>query len=232
MGPVGEVRELPLRAENSVPVSDGLLNVMLGSINNNLASAIAGHDKLYLGVTVGTDSELSPRVWLGSVPYSMQALTVPDGSISSDKLAANALPVFSATTTEQSWLVPECSGTFDSDTDWHLIPGLSLNVTVDKPSTLSVDFTGLGYNSEPTKAIYGTIFVDGSRITTVGGHTLLGGCRNGGDVPITPWCTLANTTTQTLSPGSHTIDARVWCNGSESVGATVWNGTMKVIIFP
>ena len=232
MGAVGAVRELPLRAENSVPVSDGLLNVMLGSINNNLASAIAGHDKLYLGITVGTDSELSPRVWLGSVPFSMQALTVPDGSISNDKLAPNALPVFSATTTEHNWPVPECNGTSESDTDWHLIPGLSLNVTVDKPSTLSVDFTGLGYNSEPTKAIYGTIFVDGSRITAVGGQTLLGGCSNGANADASGWCTLANTTTQTLSPGSHTIDARVWCNGSESVGATVWNGTMKVIIFP
>ena len=43
-------------------VSDGLLNVMLGSINNTLASTIDGHDKLYLGITVGNDIELSPRV--------------------------------------------------------------------------------------------------------------------------------------------------------------------------
>ena len=50
---------------------------MLGSINNTLPSVIEGHDELYLGITVGNDIELSPRVPLSSVPYSMQALTVP-----------------------------------------------------------------------------------------------------------------------------------------------------------
>ena len=34
---------------NAVDVSDGLFNVMLGSIDNTLASSIEGHDELYLG---------------------------------------------------------------------------------------------------------------------------------------------------------------------------------------
>jgi hypothetical protein len=72
---------------NSVQVSDGLFNVMLGSISNTLASAIEGHDELYLGITVGTDSEMVPRVQLGSVPFSMQAMTVPDGAIGGAQLA-------------------------------------------------------------------------------------------------------------------------------------------------
>ena len=60
--------------DNSLEVSDGLLNVMLGSINNTLTSVIASHYELYLGITVGTDSdEMSPRVPLSSVPFSMQA---------------------------------------------------------------------------------------------------------------------------------------------------------------
>jgi hypothetical protein len=74
---------------NAVDVSDGLFNVMLGSIDNTLASAIEGHDELYLGITVGTDSEMVPRVQLGSVPFSMQAMTVPDGSIDGKKLGAS-----------------------------------------------------------------------------------------------------------------------------------------------
>jgi hypothetical protein len=61
---------------NAVDISDGLFNVMLGSINSTLASAIAGRNELYLGITVGTDSEMAPRVQLGSVPFSMQAMTV------------------------------------------------------------------------------------------------------------------------------------------------------------
>ena len=79
---------------NAVDVSDGLFNVMLGSIDNTLALAIEGYDELYLGITVGTDSEMVPRVQLGSVPFSMQpqqALTVPDGSITAAKLGDGAV---------------------------------------------------------------------------------------------------------------------------------------------
>ena len=76
---------------NAVDVSDGLFNVMLGSINTTLADAIAGHDELYLGITVGTDSEMEPRVQLGSVPFAMRALTVPNGSITTEKLADGAV---------------------------------------------------------------------------------------------------------------------------------------------
>jgi len=76
---------------DSVQVSDGLFNVMLGSIDTALAAAIEGHDELYLGITVGTDSEMTPRVQLGSVPFSMQAMTVADGSITAVKLADEAV---------------------------------------------------------------------------------------------------------------------------------------------
>ena len=77
--------------ENSVAVSDGLFNVMLGSINNTLVEPIAGHDELYLGIQVNQDSEMVPRVQLGSVPFSMQALTVADGSITTGKIATGAI---------------------------------------------------------------------------------------------------------------------------------------------
>jgi len=76
---------------SAVDVSDGLFNVMLGSIDNTLASAIEGYDELYLGITVGTDSEMAPRVQLGSVPFSMQAMTVADGSITTGKIASEAI---------------------------------------------------------------------------------------------------------------------------------------------
>jgi hypothetical protein len=47
-----------------------------------------------LGITVGTDDEMTPRVRLGSVPFAVQALTVPDGSITAAKLdLANGLTV-------------------------------------------------------------------------------------------------------------------------------------------
>jgi len=50
---------------NAVDVSDGLFNVMLGSTDNTLAESIEGQDELFLGITVGTDDEMVPRVQLG-----------------------------------------------------------------------------------------------------------------------------------------------------------------------
>ena len=40
---------------------------------------------------MGTDDEMTPRVQLGSVPFAVQALTVPDGSITSPKIATGAV---------------------------------------------------------------------------------------------------------------------------------------------
>ena len=76
---------------NSVDVSDGLFSVMLGSVNTGLAAAVQGHNSLYLGITVGTDSEMTPRVQLGSVPFSIWSLTVADNSITTAKLADGAV---------------------------------------------------------------------------------------------------------------------------------------------
>ena len=76
---------------NSVQVSDGLFNVMLGSMEPIPQSVITEHDSLFLGITVGTDDEMTPRVQLGSVPFAVQALTVPDGSITTAKLADGAI---------------------------------------------------------------------------------------------------------------------------------------------
>jgi len=76
---------------NSVDVSDGLFSVMLGSVNTGLAAAVQGHNSLYLGITVGTDSEMTPRVQLGSVPFSIWSLTVADNSITTAKIADGAV---------------------------------------------------------------------------------------------------------------------------------------------
>ncbi len=76
---------------NAVKVSDGLFNVMLGSLTAIPQSVIAGRDQLWLGITVGTDDEMQPRVQLGSVPWAVQALTVPDGSITTAKIADGAV---------------------------------------------------------------------------------------------------------------------------------------------
>ncbi|MBN1137142.1 MAG: hypothetical protein JXM73_11180 [Anaerolineae bacterium] len=78
---------------NAVAISDGLFNVMLGSLNPDLASAIEGYDELYLGIEVEYDGEMVPRVQLGSVPFSMQAMTAQSlsGQITTDQIADGAV---------------------------------------------------------------------------------------------------------------------------------------------
>lgn len=83
--------EEPWDGPNAVQVSDGLFNVMLGSLQQLPQAVIAGHDQLFLGITVGTDDEMLPRVQLGSVPFAVQALTIPDGSVTTAKIADGAV---------------------------------------------------------------------------------------------------------------------------------------------
>ena len=72
---------------NSVNVSDGLFNVMLGSVTQIPQAIVTGNSSLWLGITVNADNEMAPRVQLGTVPFAVQALTVPDGSVGTAKLA-------------------------------------------------------------------------------------------------------------------------------------------------
>jgi len=73
---------------NSVQVNAGLFNVLLGSLTPIPQSLINGNSSLWLGIDVGTDAEMTPRVQLSSVPYAFQSqhaerangLSAPDGT--------------------------------------------------------------------------------------------------------------------------------------------------------
>ena len=75
----------------AVPVEDGLFHVLLGSTNPIPVSLLANNSTLWLGITVGADSEMTPREQIASVPYAMIASTVPDGSVTTAKIADGAV---------------------------------------------------------------------------------------------------------------------------------------------
>jgi len=62
--------------QNSVPVTDGIFRAVLGSQNAFPANFNFNWDGLYLGVTVGTDSEMTPRIQMASVPFAFNAQQV------------------------------------------------------------------------------------------------------------------------------------------------------------
>jgi len=140
----------------SVQVSDGLFNVMLGSVSPIPQEVITGNSNLFLGITVGTDGEMSPRVQLGSVPFATQALTVPDGSMTSRKVKLShgeAIADFGVWRIELTAEELELAGT-------------STTITVDTPQTLLVhgtfDFSVSGGANSGGPAI-GYLYVNGAR---------------------------------------------------------------------
>lgn len=63
--------------QTDVPVTNGLFNVVLGSVSSLTAvSSAEWRGSLYLGVTVQGDVELAPRQLLVSVPYALGAARV------------------------------------------------------------------------------------------------------------------------------------------------------------
>jgi len=127
---------------NSVKVRDGLFNVMLGSLTPIPQSVLTGNNTLWLGITVGSDDEMTPRVQLGSVPFAVQANTVPNDSITTEKivdgtiqagdLAPDAVPPGVPIGSVISWWRPDAGTPLPSD-EWAIANG---SVVTDPESPL------------------------------------------------------------------------------------------------
>ena len=76
---------------NSVTVASGLFNVLLGSLTTIPQTIITNNTSLWLGITVGGDSEMIPRIQLGSAPYARQAEGASADSITTSALADGAV---------------------------------------------------------------------------------------------------------------------------------------------
>lgn len=65
----------------AVLVSDGLFNILLGSVTP-LPNAVFNDVTRYLGITVGSDAELAPRTRLISSPYAFHSSRADTGAVS------------------------------------------------------------------------------------------------------------------------------------------------------
>ncbi len=74
--------------EQSVPVSQGIFNAILGSVT---PFDLPFDMPYWLGVTIGAGSELSPRLQFTSSAYTFHAQTVADSAITGPKIARQAV---------------------------------------------------------------------------------------------------------------------------------------------
>ena len=66
-------------ANIDVEVKNGLFSILLGDISNDQVAFPEGlfnNESLYLGITVGADSEMTPRKRLSAVPYAYNSQTL------------------------------------------------------------------------------------------------------------------------------------------------------------
>lgn len=57
----------------NVTTTDGIFQVSLGSVDTTLGNVDFNSDNLFLGIKVGADSEMTPRVRFSAVPYAFNA---------------------------------------------------------------------------------------------------------------------------------------------------------------
>ncbi len=69
----------------AVPVDDGLFNVILGRYTD-LPDSLFERDELWIGITIGNDPEIDPRMRLTSVPWAIRA-AVADSAIATSGMA-------------------------------------------------------------------------------------------------------------------------------------------------
>ncbi len=189
---------------NGVQVSDGLFNVMLGSLTSIPQDVITGNNNLFLGITVGTDGEMIPRVQLGSVPTAIQALTVPDGSVSIQQLSQTGV-------VPDAWQVtPLTAATIARNTDWKDVPETILSFSLTQNATVWLAYSiNIQANGSPADDFLGTrLTVDGSPIRSSGSHYQP-------SVGSNPNANLNNYAVIDLAAGDHTV-ALQWKS---------WNGS-------
>ena len=140
-----------------VPVEDGLFAVNLGGPTGGLPLSLLG-GSLWLEVIVEGEA-LSPRQQLGAVPYAMQALTVPDGAITSEKLALTHWRL--RDDAELSWQTA-------LDGEFVPVPGLNFSYSAPVDGVVLLNLTTALEHSVPGAEAQCGVGVDGENPTARG----------------------------------------------------------------
>ena len=109
--------------DNAVPVRSGLFNVLLGSLEP-IPATVCNSSAVYLGLTVGSDPEMTPRGAVGMVPYALVAqrafgLSAADGN-PADAVTVNDDGQVTSPAIEIQWQNEDARLRFvDPGNDWY-----------------------------------------------------------------------------------------------------------------
>jgi hypothetical protein len=193
---------------NAIQVTDGLFNVLLGSTTSIPPTLLEDNTALWLGVKVGADTEMMPRVQIGSVLFAMHSLTVPDGSISSEKLALQ---------NDSICLGADTTFPLPGNNERVIIPGTTLSLSLDTPGNVLMWSSGMYNFSTPNVYVGTTIFIDGSEIL-----------NSASVYPDTGWHTFATFRQVELPVGTHTLDLRAY---GQAAGTITYGGSQRNTCF-
>ena len=164
----------------TINVVGGIINTQLGSVTPITSATIVG--AAWLGITIGTGSELTPRITLSSVPYSFMSMTVPNGSITAIKIA-------------DAQVVKSLNGLKDNV---NLVAGSNVTIT-PSGNNLTINATGGGSGIGGTgNTNYLPLFTNS---TTLGNSTLYDAGSRIGLGTTTPDFSLTVNSTPTLGLG-------------------------------
>jgi hypothetical protein len=132
----------------AVAVREGLFSVQLGSISP--ITTVPFDRDHYLGITLGTGSELSPRIMLTPSPYSFTSMNVLDNVISKEKLQNGAV---TSDKIGSNQVVKSINTLKDSVT---LVAGSNISI-VPTGNNLTISAIGLGTGTISGSGTFNTI---------------------------------------------------------------------------